>query len=99
MTVWCRLTVLAADGSIRRTDIIEGAGRPDLAAVDELARRTLAAIRAGDRVVVGAPTPEMRDLIELVALPVEMEGQAEGGEQPLGVEEVQKEGHLGDPPV
>jgi len=40
---------------------------------------------------------EMAELLALAALPVEVQRQPEGGEEALGVEEVEEEVHPGDP--
>ena len=66
----------------------------DLGTVDTLARLQLAGRRLGFRVRLYAPR-EVWELIDLAGLR-EAIGQAEEGEQPLGVEE---ERELGDPPV
>jgi ABC-type transporter Mla MlaB component len=73
--------------------------RPDLAAVDRLARLQLVARRLGYMIRLRGPSGELRALLDLVGiagvLPVELQRQAEGAEQ-LGVEEVVQPG---DPPV
>jgi hypothetical protein len=99
MTRWCRITALGPDATPRWTWVLEEDGQPDLAAVDKVARLALEAVREGGRVVVDEVVPAMLELLELVALPLEVRGQAERGEEALGVEEVQEEGHLGDPPL
>lgn len=78
--------------------MLEGPDAPDLGAVEDLARWQLAGRRLGGRVVIDQLSPEMTDLLELVGLGVEMERQAEGREEPLGVEQVEEQGHLGDLP-
>ncbi|WP_218123481.1 STAS domain-containing protein [Quadrisphaera sp. DSM 44207] len=83
--------------------------RPDLAAVDALARAQLAARRRGRRVVLRSPSPQLRELLDLAGLcgvlPEEASGRGgvlevvrepEEGEQAGGVEEVR---HPGDAPV
>lgn len=65
---------------------VAGIGPPGLAAVDLLARLQLAARRAGGRIRLRAPDPALRALLDLVGLPVEVEGEAEEGEPALGVE-------------
>jgi hypothetical protein len=65
--------------------------RMDLASVDTLARMQLAAKRLGFRVRLD-PSEEMLELLELCGL-VEVLGEIEEREDPLGVEE---EGELGD---
>ncbi|MFI2430542.1 STAS domain-containing protein [Streptomyces sp. NPDC018693] len=66
---------------------VSGMGPPCLVAVDALARLQLAARRAGGRIRLRDPDPALRALLALVALPVEVEGDAEEGEPALGVEE------------
>ncbi|MFJ5529733.1 STAS domain-containing protein [Streptomyces sp. NPDC093261] len=63
-----------------------------LAAVDALARLQLAARRAGGRIRLRDPAPALRALLELAALPIELEGQAEQWEPALGVEEAVEPG-------
>ncbi|MER5429702.1 STAS domain-containing protein [Streptomyces sp. NPDC002588] len=65
---------------------VAGIGPPGLAAVDLLARLQLAARRAGGHIRLRAPDPALRALLDLVGLPVEVEGDAEEGEPALGVE-------------
>ncbi|MDX2675548.1 STAS domain-containing protein [Streptomyces sp. NY05-11A] len=65
---------------------VAGIGPPGLAAVELLARLQLAARRAGGRIRLRAPDPALRALLDLVGVPVEVEGEAEEGEPALGVE-------------
>ncbi|MCX4764570.1 STAS domain-containing protein [Streptomyces sp. NBC_01275] len=65
---------------------VGGIGPPGLATVDLLARLQLAARRAGGRIRLRAPDPALRALLDLVGLPVQVEGEAEEGEPALGVE-------------
>ncbi|MBO7938411.1 MULTISPECIES: STAS domain-containing protein [Streptomyces] len=65
---------------------VGGVGPPGLAVVDLLARLQLAARRAGGRILLRAPDPALRALLDLVGIPVEVEGEAEEGEPALGVE-------------
>lgn len=76
--------------------MLEGPDAPDLSAVDELARWRLLAGRLGGHVVIDQLSPEMTELLELTGLGVEMHRQPECREQPLGIQEVEEEGHLGD---
>jgi hypothetical protein len=96
MTLWCRLCVLDGEGRVSGREALEGAGAPDLGAVEEIARRALAAARRGGRLVLVDVAPEMRELLDLVELPVEVEGEPERREQALRIEEGQEERHLGD---
>lgn len=97
---WCRLASHAADGTGRQERDLGGCGPPDLGAVDAIARAALQAARASRHLLVVDAVPELVRLLDLAGLAgvVEVRREAEGGEQPLGVEEVQEEGHLGDPP-
>lgn len=97
MERWCRMAVVFDDGVAARTWVLKGRGPPDLRAVDAVARRALWAWRAGGRLVLSDVAPELSELLELAALPVEVEGQAKRREEALGVDEVEEEGHLDDP--
>ncbi|MET9906821.1 STAS domain-containing protein [Streptomyces sp. NPDC006476] len=66
---------------------VAGIGPPGLAAVDLLARLQLAARRAGGRIRLRDPAPSLHALLDLVGLRIEVEGQPEQREPPLGVEE------------
>lgn len=44
-------------------------------------------------------TPEMTELLDLAGLGVEVQRQAERGKEPLGIEGMEEEGELGDPPA
>ncbi len=59
----------------------------DLSVVDEVARLQLGAGRLGCTVELREVCPELRELLDLVGLGVEVGGEAERGEQ-VGVEEV-----------
>ncbi|SCD57357.1 ABC-type transporter Mla maintaining outer membrane lipid asymmetry, MlaB component, contains STAS domain [Streptomyces sp. SolWspMP-5a-2] len=63
-------------------------GAPDLGTVDTLAWLQLTARRAGGRILLRAPGPALRALLDLVGLPVgvEVRGDPEEREPPLGVE-------------
>jgi hypothetical protein len=64
-----------------------GEGRPDLAAVDALARVQLAVRRRGGRIQLRQMCVELDELLDLVGLGREVGGQPEGREEVLGVEE------------
>ena len=74
---------------------LTGTGRPDLSAVDALARLQLAARRLGCSIQLRETCAELSELLELAGLPdligpsgsLEVVGEPEGGEQ-VGVEEV-----------
>jgi ABC-type transporter Mla MlaB component len=65
--------------------------RPDLGHVDALCRFRLAARRFGWTLRVENAGADLRELFELVGLPLEVVGQPEGGEQ-LGIQEVVEPG-------
>jgi hypothetical protein len=67
-----------------------------MATVDVLARLQLLARRKGGTLVVEDLCGELADLLDLAGLRRQVGGQAEGGEDPLGVEEAVE---AGDPPV
>ncbi|MFF6993584.1 STAS domain-containing protein [Streptomyces sp. NPDC008313] len=71
-------------------------GPGGLGAVDVLARLALAARRAGGRIRLRDPAPGLRDLLALVGLRFEFEGQAEEREPAGGVQEAVE---TGDPPL
>ncbi|MET7568021.1 hypothetical protein ABZT04_05890 [Streptomyces sp. NPDC005492] len=66
---------------------VVGPGPPGLGTVDLLARLELTARRAGGRIRLRAPAPELGALLDLVGLPFEVEGQVEQREPALGVQE------------
>ncbi|HET9078546.1 MAG TPA: hypothetical protein VFN68_16540 [Acidimicrobiales bacterium] len=100
MDRWCRLVVRSADGSTSAESDLTGSGRPDMEAVDAVARAALQAVRAGQRLIIADAVPELVGLLDLAGLGgvVEVERQPERGEQALSIEMVQEEGHLGDLP-
>ena len=91
---WCRLTIVADDGTC-----------PDMSVVDQIARLALAARRAEGRLVVEALASELADLFELAGLGdltrlgAEVSREPEEGEEPLGVERSEEDGQLGDLPI
>ncbi len=95
---WCRVTVVDHEGTVVAWRVLEGPGEPDLAVVDDVARLGLLATRLGGRIVIGDVSPRIRELFELAGLRVEVQGQAEFGKEPLGVQERQEEVHPGDLP-
>lgn len=97
-TWWCRISLNHPDGeTLARVDVA-GSGGPDVGAVDVVARFALLAVRIGALLVVEDAPPELRRMLELAALGVEVKGQPEAGEETLGLEQVQEEAHLRDPP-
>ena len=99
LELWCRVRVLGPDRTELAYRVLEGPGAPDLEVVDYVARLALLAQRIGGGIVLGELSPALQGLLELAGLSVEVQGQAEFGEQPLGVEERQEERHPGDRPV
>ena len=95
-TLWCRVRVVVADDTVLICHEFGGPELPDLGAVDDVARLALLAGRLGGRIIVCDLSPAMRSLLELAGLGVEVQREAEGGEEPRGVEEVQEELHPGD---
>ncbi|MEV6546529.1 hypothetical protein [Streptomyces sp. NPDC051665] len=75
---------------------VVGPGPPGLGTVDLLARLALTARRAGGRIRLRDPVPELRALLDLVGLRFEMEGQVEQREPAL---RVQEEVEPGEPAV
>jgi hypothetical protein len=95
---WCRVDVVNAEGAVLARYALEGPRGPDLRAVDDVARLALLAARLGGGITLAQVCPRMRELLELTGLRVEVEGQAELGEEPLCVQERQEEIHPGDLP-
>jgi hypothetical protein len=81
-----RIVVVFADGR-RQVTPLAGDGAPDMAVIDALARRRLAAQRIGARMCLRDVSPALAELLELAGLGREMSGEPEGWEEPLGVEE------------
>ena len=82
------MILLLAPGDIELASWpLEGEGRPDLAAVDTVARLALAARRRGWSIRLQDVCAELEELLDLVGLRLEVVRQAEGGEE-VGVEEV-----------
>jgi hypothetical protein len=96
VNLWCRVQIVGADQATLACHQLGGPGFPDLGAVDDVARLALLARRLGGRVVLSDVSPGLRSLLELAGLPVEVEGEAEGREEALGIEEGQEELHPGD---
>jgi hypothetical protein len=72
MACWCRVTVFGPDGSPVSTGLLEGPGLPDIATVDGIAQQALFARRTGRRLVLSEVAPELMELLDLVAIPVEV---------------------------
>ena len=95
---WCRITIVGPDGTVLAGCVLEGSGAPDLGTVDHVARQALLAARLGGSIALDDVSPAMRELLDLAGLGVEVQGQAELGEEPFGVQEGQEETHLRDLP-
>jgi ABC-type transporter Mla MlaB component len=95
MGLWCQVTILGPEAERLASWPLSGAGCPDLAVVEGLARLQLAAHRHGNRVMLTEVCAELLELLDLVGLRVEVGGQAEGGEDSLGIE---KNVETTDPP-
>ena len=93
---WCRVTIVGPDGETLATAVLSGPGTADLLAVDAVGRLAVVARRADATARVSEVSPELADLLELAALGVEVEGQAEEGEDPLEVVQGQEEAQPGD---
>jgi hypothetical protein len=93
---WCRVTVRGARGVVVGGFDLEGEGDPDLGAVDDIARVALQAARLGGGITLRDVCPAMGALLELAALGIEVEGQAELAEEPRVVDG-EEEAHRGDP--
>jgi len=88
--------VVGPDGAAWARWVLEGWGPADLGVVDDVARLALLARRLGGRVTLAEVSVELRELLDLAGLRVEVEGQPEVGEEPFGVQEVQEEVHPDD---
>ena len=94
--LWCRVQIVGADHTTLARHQLGGPGLPDLGAVDDVARLALRARRLGGRIILSDVSPALRSLLDLAGLTVEVVGEAEGREEPLGVQEGQEELHPGD---
>lgn len=68
---WCRLTVRLVDGTELGDVVLDGTGRPDLAAVAALADLLLAARQIGLTLALAESSPPLLELVELTGLPLE----------------------------
>src|SRR5262249_35767124 len=74
MACWARVVVAAPDGTQKMT-LLTGEGAPDLAVVEELARCQLMARRAGGVMWLEEVSLPLAELLDLVGLRQEMDGQ------------------------
>jgi hypothetical protein len=84
--VLARVVIVGPDGR-RDVAILQGGRRRSLEVVDLLARLRLACRRTGRRLVLEELAPELRELLDACGLLREVGGEAENGEQAIGVEE------------
>lgn len=91
--------MVGRDGEPIATALLSGPGPADLLAVDAVGRLAMVARRVRATTRVSEVCPELGELLELAALGVEVEGQAEEGEDALEVHEGEEEAHLGDLPL
>lgn len=84
---WGTIVLLVADQTVVASWPLRGEGRPDLGAVDVVARWARTARRMGCSIRVRGACGELRDLLDLAGLWREVVGEPEGGEK-TGVEKV-----------
>jgi hypothetical protein len=93
---WCRITLVGRDGRVLGVRTLGGPGPPDLEAVDAVARTILSATRQGARSIVTDVSPRLGELLHMVGLWIEVEGETEGREKPFRVDESEEEAHRRD---
>ena len=71
---WCRVTLVDPQGEIVAGWALAGEANPGLEAVDLIGRWAVVARRAGAKVRIVDACSELRELLELAGLPVEVEG-------------------------
>lgn len=84
---WVRIVFIGPAGVEVAEWVIEGPGRPDLDAVDVVARCQLSARRSGGSILLRDLNGDLSGLLELVGLLAEVGGEPESGKQVLSVEE------------
>jgi hypothetical protein len=80
--IWCRVRLVNQGGTELGRYSFEGYGEPDLTAVDIIARLSLVAGRQEAALVLEEVSDAMSLLLHLAGLSVQVEGQAEGREEP-----------------
>ena len=111
--VWCRVTIIGPDSSELVSGELRGSGVPDLVTVDGIARLALFAVRVGGSMYLSEVSPVLGALLDLAGLDlagldlarpdqaglrVEMDREAERGEEALRVQRSQEERHGRDLP-
>jgi hypothetical protein len=94
--LWCRVSIVGLDGTQLLVRNLAGSDAPDLETVDELARLVLTADRFGGDLIVTELADELRELLDLVGLRVEVERQTKPRKEPFGLEIRQEETHPDD---
>ena len=94
---WCTVTIVEPGDAATTDCVLQGAGHPDLGAVDIVARIALLARRRGGDVVLSEVCELLDELLVLADLGVEVRRETKRREQPL-VEEREEERHRGDAP-
>ena len=74
MVTWCRVTMVGPDGVALASGLLEGPAAPDMSVVDDVARLALMAKRLGGSILLTEVSADLRALLELADLGVEMEG-------------------------
>jgi hypothetical protein len=74
MVTWCRVTMVSPDGVAMASALLEGPVAPDMGVVDDVARLALLAKRLGGDVLLTEVSRDLRALLELTGLGVQMEG-------------------------
>ena len=74
MPMWCRVRMVDPQGVALASGVLEGPAPPDISAVDDVARLALIAQRLGGGLVLTDVSPDLRALVELGGLVVEMQG-------------------------
>jgi hypothetical protein len=86
VVAWGRIVFIGPAGVEWASCVVTGAGPPDLAVVDALARLQLEAMRRGASIRLLDMGQGLKELLDLVGLRREVGGEAEGLEE-VGVEE------------
>jgi hypothetical protein len=71
---WCHVALVDAGGGVLARWALSGEANPNLDAIDLIARWVVIARRAGASVRISEACPELRELLGLAGLPVEVVG-------------------------